>query len=140
MKKQVLVFVMAGVLLGATGAFAQDEIIDHMMKACETEINTYCSQVMPGEGRLLACFFAHEDKISGRCQYALYEGAAVLEDFTMAVTHVATECHDDLLKFCGEVEVGEGRVGTCLVEHKAEVAESCRQAMDDVGLEIVEEE
>jgi len=140
MKKKVLVFVMAGVLLGATGAFAQDEIIEGMFEACETEINTFCSQVTPGDSRLLACFFAHEDKISGRCQYALYEGAAALEDFTMAITHVATECHDDLIKFCGEVEVGEGRVGTCLVEHKAEVAEACRQAMDDVGLEIVEEE
>ncbi len=140
MKKKVLVFVMAGVLLSATGAFAQDEIIDQMVKACETEINTYCSQVTPGEGRLLACFFAHEDKISGRCQYALYEGAAALEDFAMAVTHVAIECHDDLLKFCGDVEMGEGRVGTCLVEHKAEVTDSCKQAMDDVGLEIVEEE
>lgn len=140
MKTKALVFVMAAMLLGATGVFAQDEIIDGMMEACETEINTYCSQVTPGEGRLLACFFAHEDKISGRCQYALYEGAAALEDFTMAITHVAAECHDDLLKFCGEVEVGEGRVGTCLIEHKAEVADNCRQAMNDVGLELVEEE
>ena len=126
-------------LLSVTGAWAQDSIIDNVMKACETEINTYCSQVTLGEGRLLACFYAHEDKISGRCQYALYEGAAQLEQFAAAVTHVATECHDDLMNFCAQVEFGEGRVGTCLLEHKAEVTDACRQAIDDVGLEVVED-
>jgi len=75
MKRNVLVVVVAVMLLSVTGAWAQDSIIDNVMKACETEINTYCSQVTLGEGRLLACFYAHEDKISGRCQYALYEGA-----------------------------------------------------------------
>ena len=139
MKRNVLVVVVAVLLLNVTGASAQDSIIDDVMKACETEINTYCSQVTLGEGRLLACFYAHEDKISGRCQYALYEGAAQLEQFAAAVTHVATECHDDLMNFCAQVEFGEGRVGTCLLEHKAEVADACRQAIDDVGLEVVED-
>lgn len=140
MKTRVLALVVVAMVLGAGGAFAGEDVIEHVVKACETELNTYCDQVTPGEGRLLACFYAHEDKLSGRCQYALYEGAVALEQFAMAVTHVATECHGDLIKFCGEVELGEGRVGTCLVEHKEEVTEACRQAMDDVGLEIVEDE
>ena len=139
MKRNVLVVVVAVLLLSVTGAWAQDSIIDDVMKACETEINTYCSQVTLGEGRLLACFYAHEDKISGRCQYAVYEGAALLEQFAAAVTHVATECRDDLINFCAQVELGEGRVGTCLLEHKAEVTDACRQAIDDVGLEVVED-
>jgi len=139
MKRNVLVVVVAVMLLSVTGAWAQDSIIDNVMKACETEINTYCSQVTLGEGRLLACFYAHEDKISGRCQYALYEGAAQLEQFAAAVTHVATECHDDLVTHCAKVELGEGRVGTCLLEHKAEITDACRQAIDDVGLEVVED-
>jgi hypothetical protein len=139
MKRSVLIVAVAGLLLSATGAWAQESIIDSVMTACEVEITNYCSQVTLGEGRLLACFYAHEDKLSGRCQYALYQAAADLEQFAAAVTHVATECNADLMKFCAEVELGEGRVGTCLVEHKAEVTESCRQAMDDVGLEVVEE-
>jgi hypothetical protein len=139
MKKIVLLAVAAFLVMGATGVWAQESIIDTVMTACEPEIKTYCSQVSPGEGRLLACFYAHEDKISGRCQYALYEAAAELEAFATAITHVATQCNDDLMKFCAEVELGEGRVGTCLLEHKAEVNEACRQAIDDVGLEKVEE-
>jgi hypothetical protein len=139
MKRNVLIVVVAGLLLSVTGAWAQEDVIDNVMKACEPEITNYCSQVTLGEGRLLACFYAHEDKLSGRCQYALYEGVAALQDFAAAITHVATECIDDIEKYCAEVEMGEGRIGTCLLEHKAEVTEACSQAMDDVGLEVVEE-
>jgi hypothetical protein len=138
MRRNVLVIVVAGLMLSVSGAWAQDEIIDGVIAGCEKEINTYCSQVTPGEGRMLACFYAHEDKLSGQCEYALYQGAAQLEQFAAAVTHVAIECSDDLEKFCAQVELGEGRVGTCLLEHKAEVSDACRQAMDDVELEAAD--
>jgi len=140
MKRNVMVMLVVGLLLGATGAWADGDPIENAVKACETEINTYCSQVTPGEGRMLACFFAHEDKLSGQCQWALYEAAVALEEFTMAVTHLAVECEDDLMTYCAEVEMGEGRVGTCLLEHKDEVSEACKQAIDDVGLEMADDE
>ena len=140
MKKTVLVAIVGIFLMSVPGAWAQDDVVEVILEACQPEIEAYCSQVTPGDGRLLACFYAHGDKISPRCEYALYEGAAALEQFAAALTHLATECHDDLLKFCGEVEVGEGRVGTCLLEHKADVTQPCSQAMDDTGLEVVEED
>jgi hypothetical protein len=139
MKRNLIIGVAVGLLLSASGAWAQDEIIDGVMEACEPEITAYCSQVTLGEGRLLACFYAHEDKLSGRCEFALYQGAAELEQFAAAVTHVAVECADDLEKYCAEVELGEGRVGTCLLEHKEEVTDACRQAIADTELEVVEE-
>jgi hypothetical protein len=139
MKRNLFFVIGAMFVLSVSGAWAQDDIIDNVMNSCDAEIKAYCSQVTLGEGRLLACFYAHEDKLSGRCQYALYEGAAQLEQFAAAVTHLARECKDDLVKYCAEVELGEGRVGTCLLEHKAEVTDACRQAIDDVGLEVVEE-
>ena len=52
-----------------------------------------------------------------------------------AVTHLATECYDDLVKHCSELEMGEGRVASCLLDHKGEVTEACRKAIDDTGLE-----
>jgi hypothetical protein len=139
MKRTMLVAIVGLILLTGMGAWAQDDVIEVMMKACEPEITAYCSQVTPGEGRLLACFYAHGDKISARCEYALYEGAAALEQFANALTYLATSCHDDLIKYCAEVELGEGRVATCLLEHKAEATETCQQAIDDVGLEVAEE-
>lgn len=135
MKRYVLMVAGAILLLGVSGAWAQDDIVEYVTNACEEEIQNYCSQVTPGEGRLLACFYAFEDKLSGQCQYALYQAAAALEDFADAVTLLATECHDDLVTFCADVELGEGRVGTCLLDHKDEVSAGCSQAIDDVGLE-----
>ena len=139
MKCTVLVTIVGVFLFTGMTASAQEDIIEGVLKACEPEIKAYCSQVTPGEGRLLACFYAHGDKVSARCEYALYEGVAALEQFVNAVTYVATACHDDLLKYCGEVEMGEGRVGTCLLEHKADVTDGCRQAIDETGMVLVEE-
>ena len=139
MRARYMVAIVAVVLLGAAGAWAQGSIVDDVKAACATEITNYCSQVTLGEGRLLACFYAHEDKLSGRCQYALYEAAAELDAFATAVTHVATQCKDDLMKYCAQVEIGEGRVGTCLLDHKAELTAGCQQAIADVGLEKVQE-
>ena len=139
MRRTVMVVGTLILALGVTQAGAQDSIIDGVIEACEADITTYCSQVTPGDGRLLACFYAHGDKISGRCEYALYDAAAQLEQFAAALTYLAQACHEDLLTFCGEVEMGEGRVANCLLEHKAEVDDDCRKAIDDVSLEMIEE-
>lgn len=142
MQGRVCFVLVAALLLSFGAALAEEgdqDIIGNVMTACEPEINAYCSQVTPGEGRLLACFYAFEDKLSGRCEYALYEAAAQLEQFAAAVTHLAVECMDDIETYCARVELGEGRVATCLLDHKAEVSQACRQAIDDVGLEVVEE-
>jgi hypothetical protein len=143
MKKLIgLIAILAAILAAAPGAWAEEaeeDLITSTMEACEPEIETYCSQVTLGEGRLLACFYAHEDKLSARCGYALYTAAAELEQFAVALTHVASACLEDMEEFCGEVEIGEGRVGLCLLEHKDQVSEQCSQAMDDVGMEAVAE-
>jgi hypothetical protein len=87
---------------------------------------------MPGEGRLLACFYAHEDKLSGRCQYALYEAADVLDTVVTALTYVATQCEADIEANCASVEAGEGRILQCLESKGDAVSESCRQAVADI--------
>ncbi len=141
MRKTLVVTIIAVMPCLGT-AWAQEEEkdpIQNAIEACQPEIETYCSQVTLGDGRLLACFYAHEDKLSGRCSWALYEGAAALQDFANAVSHVATQCWDDLVEHCGDVEMGEGRVGTCLLDHKDQVSEACRQAIDDIGMERVED-
>ncbi|NIV22045.1 MAG: hypothetical protein GWN51_00030, partial [Gemmatimonadetes bacterium] len=76
MRRTALVVTVGVLLFGVSGVQAQDTIIDGVMKACDAEIQAYCSQVSPGEGRLLACFYAHGDKLSGQCEYALYDAAA----------------------------------------------------------------
>jgi hypothetical protein len=124
--------VAAALLLGLAGNLSAQDPVSTVIEGCTTEIEQYCSQVSPGEGRMLACFYAHEEKLSSQCQYALYEAAAQLEAAINALNYVATECKDDIVTHCAEVELGEGRILECLNANTASVSAGCNQAIKDV--------
>ena len=107
-----------------------------MAKGCEKELSTYCKDVTPGEGRILACLYAHADKVSSRCEYAVYDAAAQLERAVSALTYVANECDEDIDTVCGKVEQGEGRILTCLKKNEDKVSKRCNQAMNDIELQL----
>jgi hypothetical protein len=111
---------------------AGDNLVQNVVEGCKTELTTYCKEVTPGEGRRLACLYAHSDKLSGRCEYALYDTAAQLERFVAALSFVANECKDDLVTLCGGVVAGEGRLLECLGKHESKVSDRCKQAIKDV--------
>ena len=114
-------------------AFALNKVVETVAKGCDKEIKTYCKDVTPGEGRVLACLYAHEDKLSGQCEYALYDAAAQLERFVAALTYVANECEDDLEKYCANIQPGQGRLLACLDKNKKKITKRCTQALKDVG-------
>jgi len=133
MKTFLSMAVVAAALLPAAGAHAEDSLMEYVTKACEADIKQYCSQVTPGEGRLLHCAAAHEDKLSGQCSYALYQAASLLEQLSAAIVYVGTECKADIEKFCASVEAGEGRILSCLEANKAQVSDGCKQAVKDTA-------
>jgi len=126
-------------LLSAGYAAAADDLIDSVRKGCEKELETFCADVTPGKGRLLACFYAHSDKLSGSCEYALYDAAAQLERFISALTYVANECDADLEEYCAGVAVGEGRVARCLIDNRSSLSERCTRAIDLTGLKATDD-
>jgi hypothetical protein len=126
----------AALMMAAPGAFALESIVQAVAEGCKTEIESYCSKVTPGEGRVVACLLAHQDKLSGRCDYVLYDGAAQLDRLLSAITYVASECRDDILKHCAKIPVGEGRVAQCLKKKEAQLTGRCKDAMKDVKLEV----
>ena len=126
--------VLLGVLLLATSAFAETDLASTVTEGCEKEINTYCKNVTPGEGRIWACLKAHSDKLSNRCESALHDAAAQLQRAVAALKYVANECKDDLEKFCSSVQPGEGRLLKCLEENEKKVSDRCKSALKDVRL------
>lgn len=120
------------------GAAGADDVIDSVQKGCEKELETFCADVTPGEGRLLACFYAYGDKLSGSCEYALYDAAAQLERFISALTYLANECGADLEEYCSEVVVGEGRVARCLLDNKSKLSDRCASAVDVTDLQVTD--
>ncbi len=131
MKKNIALLACAVGLFISSFSFAQDSLVEHLVKACETDIRSYCSQVTPGDGRMLHCMAAHEDKISGQCQYAFYQAATILEQLATATAYVASQCATDIETYCSDVAMGEGRILMCLSENEAEVSDACNQAVSD---------
>ena len=122
-------FLLGIAILVGSAAAADDTLLDYVVDACEADLQQYCSQVTPGEGRLLHCVAAHEDKISGQCSYALFSAAVLLEQLADFIVDVAASCETEIETLCGEVELGEGRILACLEEHEAELGDACKSVI-----------
>jgi len=135
-RKILAIMVAAGaILLGSGRAAADESLVDNVKKACKTELNTFCKGVRQGEGRILACLYAFEDKVSDKCAYAVYDAAMELERAAEAIKYAATQCHDDLQKYCADVKLGQGRGLACLKKHDKSVSQNCKDALRQTGLE-----
>jgi len=98
----VLLGVVGLALVLALPAFAAGDLIESVVKDCEKELMTFCRDVTLGEGRGLACLYAYEDKLSPKCEYALYNAAAQLERAINALAYAVNECRDDLNLYCAD--------------------------------------
>jgi len=135
MKRTTIVLIALGIMsLLFTNAAAGENLVQTVANGCRVELEKYCSNVTPGEGRILACLYAHGDKLSPKCEYALYDAAAQLERAVAALSYVANECDEDLDKYCSAVAPGEGRLLNCLKKKEKQLTKRCKQALKDVGL------
>jgi hypothetical protein len=144
MKSIIAVVVMLSIMVVfAGGALAQQKgpaeaavlkAAETAIKGCEKELTTYCKDVTPGEGRVLACLYAYGDKLSGQCEYALYSASAELEKSITGLKYAANECRDDLKAFCADIKPGEGRLIQCIDKNAAKVSKRCTQALKDSGI------
>lgn len=133
-KMVVAIMSLCVIMLVGSIAFAEEKgPVEIVADGCKKEIDTYCKNVKPGEGRILACLYAYEDKLSSRCEYALYDAAAQLERAIAALTYLANECRDDLKAYCSNVKPGEGRLIDCIGKNMEKVSSRCKQAIKDVA-------
>jgi hypothetical protein len=120
--------------LCSTGAGAQETLVDTVAKRCEKELKEFCAKVTPaGRGTILACLYAYQDKLSARCEYALYDAGAQLEHAVATLTYLTNECGDDLRKHCGAIKPGEGRVIDCIKKNEKALSSRCSQAIKDTA-------
>jgi hypothetical protein len=109
--------------------FARDVAAD-----CKVELDTYCKDVTPGGGRILACLHAYSDKLSDTCKATVSEAAGQIKALGAALAFVKSECEADLQQFCKDVPAGEGRLMSCLDKNDEKLSQGCRAALKDVGL------
>ena len=113
----ILCVALAILTLGIASANAQQGLVETVANGCKVEIEKYCGQVTPGQGRILACLYAHNDKLSPKCEYSLYDAAVQLERAVVALSYVANECNADLEKYCESNASVQERLMECLESH-----------------------
>ena len=128
---KITLLVLATMFAAGGMACAEDETASGVETGCLEETDKYCSEVTLGEGRLLACYYAHEDKLSSGCVNALYDAAEILNAEINALADVAETCMDDIDKFCANTEFGDGRIAKCLGYHSEELSEACSTSIDE---------
>lgn len=115
-------------LKGAQGA------LDTFTEGCQQELTTFCKDVTPGEGRIIACLYAFQDKITPRCEYALYDSIAQLDRTLTNLSFAIGECSDDLKSYCSHIKPGEGRLLECLNSNEQKISNRCNYALKETGL------
>lgn len=80
------------------------------------------------------CLYAFSDKLSPKCEYALYDAAAQLERTMNVPAYAVNERRDDLTKYCADIKGVEGRLLQCLDKNDAKVNKRCKLALKDTGL------
>lgn len=141
MRKHLVLAVLLALPLATPTFAAEDPLLkgvqgalDTFTQGCQQELTTYCKDVTPGEGRLLACLYAFQDKLTPRCEYALYDSIGQLDRTLTNLSFVIGECRDDLQSHCSEIKPGEGRLLDCLDKNEAKVSARCKSALKETGL------
>ncbi len=105
-----------------------------VFKSCGKDLSNYCEAVTPGNGRIFACIYAHEDKISESCDAVIVDVANQLDLFFELIRYAKQECRTDIEKHCMDVETGGGRIYSCLKSHKAELTSDCSTVVESINL------
>jgi hypothetical protein len=122
----------AGLVAGVFEASAQsiearvNAAVAKIQAACSADLQKYCSMVTPGEGRILLCIQAHEDKISSKCDFALFEASRNLNRALDKIERAAAVCWGDIEKNCAGIPEGGGGIARCLVTKKASLSKACQ--------------
>jgi hypothetical protein len=119
MKKIILmtgVIVVSLCLITAVG-FTQQEVDPRGV--CKADVEQFCKDVKPGQGRIWSCLKSHDAELSQACKDRMDQMREKGKAFGMA-------CREDAKKFCKDVRPGQGRIVSCLKNHQGDLSESCK--------------
>jgi hypothetical protein len=91
---------------------------------CDAAVKTFCSEVKPGGGRILACLKQHEKELSTSCKKYQVAIQKMTNSFREAFREA---CSGDVREFCSSVKSEDELIAACLEEHKSELSESCKR-------------
>ena len=136
MRNSIIQPVCAVALLLGLGVFSIPTAANaqSIFASCEDDLAKFCPAVTPGHGRLSACLYAHEDQVSPSCDAAIAETADLIDMVFERIRYAKQQCGADVAKLCGDVEIGQGRLFSCLYEQKAALSAQCLEVIESVRL------
>ena len=117
-----------------SAAYAGQNLAREVAANCKVELDTYCKDVTPGQGRILACLYAFSDKATDQCRDKVVEAYEQIKLVGAAISYVGGECQEDIDRYCKDVRPGEGRLMHCLETKEATLSPRCKSALKEVGL------
>jgi hypothetical protein len=100
--------------------------------ACASDIKKYCKTVTPGEGRMIYCMQAHEDKISPKCAFELGEATTSVQTTADVLKDAVIACKAEISGPCGKILPGQGRMAACLLSNKPTASAGCVEAIQKI--------
>jgi len=130
-------------ILSTGSAFAQSDAgkailekltakVAKLESACANDIKKYCRNVTPGEGRMIYCMQAYEDKISPKCVFELEEAATSVLSAADALKDGVIACKAEITGVCGKTQPGQGRLAACLLANKSTASAGCAEAIKKI--------
>jgi len=130
----------SALLCASTGALAESppassstmgsvvkQQISKVKKDCGPDLKKLCSDVTPGNGRLLACLQSKENQLSPICKSSYEQAqATVSKKLDQEELAFRDSCGSDIQKFCSNVPSGQGRLLDCITRNKDSVSPSCQ--------------
>lgn len=111
------------------------KMVGPLADACVTDMEKLCNNVTPGENRMLACLYNHVKELSESCEKSLLGADPKMKEAAAEMAFAITECIDDLVNLCPDIQPGDKRYFECLRKNDSEVSTTCKEAIKKVGYE-----
>jgi hypothetical protein len=90
---------------------------------CASETASFCSDIPPGDRRIVSCLRSRWPELSDSCRSALDRTLNKAKTFI-------SQCELELFSFCADIPASQDAVMSCLGDHAGELSASCKAAYD----------
>jgi hypothetical protein len=90
---------------------------------CARETAAFCSDIPPGDRRIVSCLRSRWPELSDGCRGALDRTLNKAKTFI-------SQCELELFSFCADIPASQDAVMSCLGDHAGELSASCKAAYD----------
>lgn len=112
---KIMLIAVVILCFAAPFSFAEDLAKDG---PCQADIQKFCKNVRPGNGKVLLCMRQYSRHLSAAC----VDHIGVVREKTKPF---AKACKEDARKFCGNVEQAQGAVYRCLKKNQDSLSAVC---------------